>query len=68
MPTVPPTERAAMARRIAAWRDSSVLSGVGRSQRAGVAVRSAATIPARTSWGRLAHAATSWSRSASGGA
>lgn len=71
MPTLPPTERAAMARRVAAWRVSSVLSGVGRGQRAGVAVRIAATIPARTSGGRLAHpphAATRRARSASGGA
>jgi hypothetical protein len=66
MPTLPPTERAKMARRVAGSRVSSVLSGVGRGQRVGVAVRSAATIPARTSGGRLAHAATSWARSASG--
>ncbi|MFN7375163.1 MAG: hypothetical protein ACK5VC_06205 [bacterium] len=54
MPPLPPTERAAMARRVAASRVSSVLSGVGRGQRASVAVPSAATIPARTSGGRLA--------------
>ncbi len=68
MPTLPLTERAAMARRIAASRVSSVLSGVGRGQRAAVAVRSAAMIPVRTSGGRLAHDATSRARSASGGA
>ncbi len=62
------TQRAAMARGIAASRVSSVLSGVGRGQWAGVAVRIAATIPARTSAGRLAHAATRRARSASGGA
>lgn len=67
MPTLPPTERAAMACLVAASRVSSVLSGVGRGQRAGLAVRSAATIPARTSGGRLAHDATSRARSASGG-
>lgn len=71
VPPLPPTERGAMARRVAASRISSVLSGVGRGQRAGVAVRSTATIPARTSGGRLAHpthAATRRARSASGGA
>lgn len=68
MPTLPLTERAAMARGIAASRVSSVLSGVRPGQRTGVAVRSAATIPARTSGGRLAHAATKQARSASGGA
>ncbi len=68
MPTRPPAERAAMAHRVAASRVSSVLSGVGRGQRAGMAVPSAATIPARTSGGRLAHAATRRARSASGGA
>lgn len=68
MPTLPPTERTAMARLIAVSRVSSVLSGVGRGQRAGVAVCSAATIPARTSGGRLAHDATRRARSASGGA
>lgn len=67
-PTLPPTERAAMARRVAALGVSSVLSGVGRGQRAGVAAPSAVTIPARTSGGRLAHDATSRARSASGGA
>lgn len=55
MPTLPPTERVAMACRVAASRVSSVLSGVGRGQRVGMAVRSAVTIPARTSGGRLAH-------------
>lgn len=68
MPTLPPTERAAMACRVAASRVSSVLSGVERGQRPGVAMPSAATIPARTSGGRLAHAATRRARSASGGA
>ena len=68
MPPLPPTERAAIARCIAASRVSSVLSGVRLGQRAGVAVSSAATIPARTSGGRLAHAATRRARSASGGA
>jgi hypothetical protein len=68
MPTLPLTERAAMARRVAGSRVSSVLSGVRPGQRAGVAVRSAATIPARTSGGRLAHDATRRARSASGGA
>ncbi len=68
MPMLPPTERAAMARRVAASRVSSVLSGVGRGQRAGVGVPSAETIPARTSGGRLAHAATRRARSVSGGA
>jgi len=42
--------------------------GLGRGQRSGVAVPSAATIPARTSGGSLAHAATSRARSASDGA
>lgn len=65
---LPPTERAAMARRVAASWVSSVLSGVGRGQRPGVAMPSAATIPARTSGGRLAHAATRRARSVSGGA
>lgn len=66
-PTLPPTERAAMALRVAGSRVSSVLSGIGRDQRPGVASPSAATIPARTSGRRLAHAATRRARSASGG-
>lgn len=68
MPPMPLTERAAMALRVAGSRVSSVLSGVGRDQRPGVAARSAATIPARTSGGRFAHAATRRARSVSGGA
>jgi hypothetical protein len=68
MPTLPLTERTAMAYCDAASQVSSVLSGVGRGQRAAVAVRSAATIPARTSGGKLAHDATRRARSASGGA
>lgn len=64
----PPTEQAAMARRVVGSGDSSVSSGVSRDQRSGVAARSAAMIPSRTSGGRLAHAATSLARSASGGA
>ena len=67
MPPMPPTERAAMARRVAASVVSSVLSDVRRGQRARVALLSAATIPARTSGGRLAHAATRRARSASVG-
>lgn len=65
MPPLPPTERAAIARRVPGSGVSSVLSGVGRGQRVGVAVPSAATIPARTSGGRLAHDAMSRARSAS---
>lgn len=68
MPTLPLTERPAMALRVAGSRVSSVLSGVGRDQRPGVAAPSAATIPARTSGDRMAHAATRRARSVSGGA